>query len=144
MKPWSGIPTRLRIVLLAATGSLVLGLLELGAAVLRPSTDGPRGLILPAALVVLGLASWLIALPKLPLSGRIRRAPRFVVAVAGLVGGLMALYVCADFVSAFVDAGWAILADSVILLFALFGGLGSWCALTAAREVFGARSSIRH
>jgi hypothetical protein len=63
-------PLWLRVILLMATAALLIGLVDLGAAAIGGRfklTENARQLVVPLALFLLGLLSWMLALPRLRL-----------------------------------------------------------------------------
>jgi len=63
-------PLWLRVILLMATAALLIGLVGLGTAAIGGQfklTENARQLVVPLALFLLGLLSWMLALPRLRL-----------------------------------------------------------------------------
>jgi hypothetical protein len=126
-------PLWLRVILLMATAAILIGLVDLGAAAIGERfklTENARQLVVPLALFLLGLLSWMLALPRLrPGSGRVV-ASKPVSGSIALCGLFWAMFVSAELVTAIADAGLAALLDGSLMLVALLSiVLGAWCAV---------------
>jgi hypothetical protein len=126
-------PLWLRVILLMATAALLIGLVDLGAAAIGERfklTENARQLVVPLALFLLGLLSWMLALPRLrPGSGRVV-ASKPVSGSIALCGLFWAMFASAELVTAIADAGLAALLDVSLMLVALLSiVLGAWCAV---------------
>jgi len=123
----------LRVILLMATAALLIGLVGLVTAAIGGRfklTENARQLVVPLALFLLGLLSWMLALPRLrPGSGRVV-ASKPVSGSIALCGLFFAMVASAELVTAIVDAGLAALFDVSLMLVALLSiVLGAWCAV---------------
>jgi hypothetical protein len=121
------------MILLMATAALLIGLMGLGDAAIDGRfklTENPRQLVVPLALSLLGLLSWMLALARLrPGKGRVLASKPMsgFIAVCGL---LFAMFACAELVSAIADAGLVAFLDVTFMLVALLSVvLGAWCAV---------------
>jgi hypothetical protein len=116
-----------------ATAALLIGLVDLGTAAIGGRfklTENARQLVVPLALILLGLLSWMLALPRLrPGSGGVVASKPASGPIA--LGGLFfVVYASAELVTAFADAGLVALVDVSLMLVALLSiVLGAWCAL---------------
>ena len=126
-------PLWLRVILLMATAALLSGLVDLGAAAIGGRfklTEHARHLVVPLALVLLGLLSWMLALPRLrPGSGGVV-ASKPVSGSIALCGLFFAMFASAELVTAIAAAGLVVLLDvSLMLVLLLSIVLGAWCAV---------------
>lgn len=126
-------PLWLRVILLMASAALLIGLVGLGTAAIGGRfklTENGRQLVVPLALSLLGLLSWVLALPRLGLkTGRVV-ASKAVNGLIALCGSLFAMFACEELVTAFDDAGLVALLDVPLMLVAVLSiVLGAWCAV---------------
>jgi len=92
-------------------------------------------LVIPLALILLGLGSWLLARQRLHIGGA-RPVPRLLSGFIALFGVVCALYASAELVFAVADAGIAVLLDPPLMFFAFaFVILGGWCAIAGVMNL---------
>ena len=95
-----------------------------------------RHIRVPLALALLGILSWLLALPTLQKRSNGLQTSRVLNAVVALFGMLCVLIAGADLVSALADAGVAALLDVSLLLVGLSViVLGTWCAIAGTTNL---------
>jgi hypothetical protein len=126
-------PLWLRVILLMATAALLIGLVGLGTAAIGGRfklTENARQLVVPLALLLLGLLSWMLALPRLRQGSGGVVASRPVSGAIALCGLLLAMLASAELVTSIADAGLVALLDVPLMLVALLSiVLGAWCAV---------------
>ena len=136
MSLWSDAPLSIRVVLAAATVAAALGLFGVVDAVLQSPGPNLSQLIRPGLLLTLGLTSWLITLPGFSRTSNDSKPGVFASAFAVIVGGFAALVAIAGFAASLLDAGLIAFADvSLLVLCALYFGLGAWCAVVGTRRI---------
>src|SRR2546426_11762501 len=115
-------PLWLCVILLMATAALLIGLVGLGSAAIGGRfklTENARQLVVPLALFLLGLLSWMLALPRLRLGSGGLMASKPGSGSIGLCGLFFAMFGFAELVTALADAGPAGLPDASRMLAAL-------------------------
>jgi hypothetical protein len=126
-------PLWLGVILLMATAALLIGLVGLGTAAIGGRfqlTENARPLVVPLALFLLGLLSWMLALPRLRLGSGGVVASKPVSGSIALCGLFFAMFASAELVTAIADAGLVALLDVSLVLVALLSiVLGGWCAV---------------
>lgn len=126
-------PLWLRLILLMATAALIIGLVGLGTVVIGGRlklTENARQLVVPLALVLLGLLSWTLALPRLRVGSGGVVASKPISGSIALCGLFFAVFASAEIVTAIADAGLGALFDLSLMLVALLSiVLGAWCAV---------------
>ena len=126
-------PLWLRVILLIASAALLIGFVGFGTAAIGGGfklTENGRQLVVPLALSLLGLWSWVLALPRLGLeTGRVV-ASKPVNGLIALCGLFFAMFACEELVTAIDDAGLVVLLDVPLMLVAVLSiVLGAWCAV---------------
>ena len=126
-------PLWLCVILLMATAALLIGLVGLGSAAIGGRfklTENARQLVVPLVLFLLGLLSWMLALPRLRLGSGGLMASKQVSGTIALCGLFFAMFAFAELVTAIADAGLVALLDVSLVLVALLSTvLGAWCAV---------------
>jgi hypothetical protein len=116
-----------------ATAVLLIGLAGLGTAAIGGRfklTENARQLVVPLALFLLGLLSWMLALPGLRLGSGGVVVSKPVSGSIALFGLFFAMFASAELVTAIADAGLVALLDVSLMLVALPSiVLGAWCAV---------------
>jgi hypothetical protein len=130
-----------------ATAALLIGLAGLGTAAIGGRfklTENVRQLVVPLALFLPGLLSWMLALPRLrPGSGRVV-ASKPVSGSIALCGLFFAMFASAELVIAIADAGLAALLDVSLMLVALLSiVLGAWCAVAGTGNLLRSSHGVR-
>ena len=131
-------PLWLHLVLLLAAIAALFGVVDLAAALVTGGLFGPyvRQLFVPLGLILLGLSSWLLAGPRLHIWRNAPPVPRLLGGLIGLFGGICVVFVCAELVSAFADAGPVALLDASLMFDGLAGViLGVWCAIAGTTNL---------
>src|SRR5438034_9478617 len=96
-------PLWLRVILLMATAALLIGLVGLGTAAIGGRfklTENARQLVVPLALFLLGLLSWMLALPRLRLGSGGVVASKPVSGAIALCGLFFAMFAFGDLMTA--------------------------------------------
>ena len=123
--------------------AVLFGVVDLVAAVVTgdlPFLQSVRQLFVPLGLTLLGLSSWLLARPRLHIRPNAIPVPRLLSGLIALFGVVCAVLAGADLVSAFAEAGLAVLLDASLVFVALAAViLGVWCAIAGTTNL--ARSS---
>jgi hypothetical protein len=116
-----------------STAALLIGLVGLGTAAIGGRfklTEIGRQLVVPLALSLLGLLSWVLALPRLGLEAGGVVASKPVNGLIALCGLFIALFACEELFTAIDDAGLFALLDAPLMLVAVLSiVLGAWCAV---------------
>ena len=113
--------------------AVLFGVVEVVAALV--TGDLPLGqyvhqLFVPLGLTLLGLSSWLLALPRLHIRADALPVPRLLSGLIAFFGVICAVFACAELASAFADAGLVVLLDASLMFVALAEAiLGVWCAI---------------
>src|SRR6478609_1198412 len=107
-------PLWLHLVLVVAAILVLLAVVDLVAAVVTgdlPFGQPVRQLFVAVGLTLLGLSSWLLARPRLHIRPNALPVPRLLSGLIALFGVVCAVLACAELVSAFAEAGLAVILD---------------------------------